>query len=59
MRTGKLILVVVALVGLALVFASPVAAKKWKAGGVAPANTLDDDTLKMWCELVEKKTGGK
>lgn len=46
---------------LTLMLALPnmVLAKKWKAGGVAPVNTLDDDALKKWCELVKEKTGGK
>ena len=59
MKTGKMTIVLVVLVGMALLFSAPVSAKKWKAGGVAPANTLDDETLKMWCELVKFKTGGK
>lgn len=59
MKIGKLKTAVIVLVSLALVFAAPVMAKKWKAGGVAPENTLDDDTLKKWCELVEEKTDGK
>lgn len=36
-----------------------VAAEKWRAGGVAAAKTLDDDTLVKWCNLVKEKTGGK
>ena len=59
MRSKKLTTVVIVLVSLALFFAAPATAKKWKAGGVAPANTLDDDTLKKWCDLVNQKTGGK
>jgi TRAP-type C4-dicarboxylate transport system substrate-binding protein len=46
---------------LTLALAAPNAAlaRKWRAGGVAPAETLDDDCLKKWCALVEEKTGGK
>lgn len=59
MKTGKLVIALMVIVGIALILSAPASAKKWKAGGVAPANTLDDDTLKMWCELVNEKTGGK
>jgi TRAP-type C4-dicarboxylate transport system substrate-binding protein len=59
MTTRKLTCVLAILAGLCLAFAGPVAAKKWKAGGVAPADTLDNDTLKMWCELTKEKTDGK
>lgn len=59
MKTERLTTVLIVLVSLALVFAAPAIAKKWKAGGVAPANTLDDDTLKKWCDLVKEKTGAK
>ncbi len=59
MKSGRLTTVVIVLAAMALVFAAPASAKKWKAGGVAPANTLDDDTLKKWCDLVKDKTGGK
>lgn len=44
---------------LMLALPNMVLAKKWKAGGVAPVDTLDDDALKKWCELVKEKTGGK
>ena len=60
MKAGRLMLILV--IGLALVltgfFPGSAMAKKWRAGGVAPADTLDDDTLKMWCKLVQEKTGG-
>ena len=59
MKTGKLIVAMMVILGVALLFSASASAKKWKAGGVAPANTLDDDTLQKWCELVNEKTGGK
>lgn len=59
MKLGRLTTVIVGLAVLSMVFSAPVTAKKWRAGGVAPANTLDDDTLKRWCEGVKEKTGGK
>ena len=49
----------IVLVAVVLITPIPAAAKKWRAGGVAPADTLDDDTLKKWCSLVKQKTGGK
>ena len=61
MKNARLTLILMLMAAVALVAICPgtTMAKKWKAGGVAPANTLDDDTLKMWCQLVEEKTGGK
>lgn len=47
---------------LAVVFmlsAAPAEARKWRAGGVANAETLDHKTLEKWVELVKDKTGGK
>jgi len=58
MKIGKLVTVMVFASALAILCA-PAMAKKWKAGGAAAPNTLDDDTLLMWCDLVKKKTGGK
>ena len=60
MKFGKISVLALVLM-LTLMFTLPgaVPAKKWKAGGVAPADTLDDEALKKWCELVKEKTGGK
>lgn len=55
----KSTLIFIVFIGALLIFTMPVSAKKWKAGGVAPENTLDDDTLKMWGKLVKEKTDGK
>ncbi len=59
MKIGKLTFILVVLLGLVLAFTAPVSAKKWKAGGIGQVNTLDDDTLNKWCELVKEKTNGK
>lgn len=52
-------MMVVAMVAVLCLAASPVMAKKWRAGGVANPDTLDHKTLEKWCELVKEKTGGK
>jgi TRAP-type C4-dicarboxylate transport system substrate-binding protein len=44
---------------LATMFVLPATAKQWRAGGVAVPNTLDDDTLIKWVDLVKEKTKGK
>jgi len=55
----KFTVIMTVFIAVLFAFTVPVSAKKWKAGGVAPEKTLDDDTLKMWCELVKEKTDGK
>lgn len=61
MKTKRFLKIVVLALALSLIASLPstAMARKWKAGGVAPANTLDDDALKKWCALVKEKTGGK
>ena len=61
MKKGNLLKTLVLLAAFTLAVSAPglAAAGGWKAGGVAPAKTLDDDALKKWCSLVKEKTGGK
>ncbi len=59
MRARWFLMGMVVVLAAAMALPGTAGAKKWKAGGVAPANTLDDDTLKLWCKLVKEKTGGK
>ncbi len=60
MKFGKIsVMALVLMLTFMLTLPGAVPAKKWKAGGVAPADTLDDNALRKWCELVKEKTGGK
>ena len=59
MKFGRLAVVLILTMAMTMIFVLPVSAKKWRAGGVAAPNTLDDDTLVKWVELVKAKTGGK
>ena len=63
MRQGKFLTILIIFLAATFVLSAsgPTMAKekKWKAGGVAAPNTLDDDTLVKWCNLVKEKTNGK